>query len=102
MLIFMKNKKSLGHIHCHTPEIKKKLVARLRRIEGQTRALQEMVENDRECVEILSLVSSVSGALRGVWTEILNDHLKGCIRESLEQKDTRALDELADLLKKTL
>ena len=81
--------------------MKKKLVSRLRRIEGQTRALQQMVEKDGECISILRLVSSVSGALRGVWTEVLNDHLKTCIRESHEQKDSRLLDELTDLLKKS-
>lgn len=81
--------------------MKKKLIARLRRIEGQTRALQLMIGNDRECIDILRLVTSVTGALRGVWTEVLNDHLRGCIRESLEHKDTRMLDELTELLKKT-
>ncbi len=86
--------------HCRTQETKDKLIARLRKIEGQTRALQQMIDDDRACVEILRLVNSVSGALRGVWTEVLSDHLKGCIRESLEHKDTRLLDELAELLKK--
>lgn len=81
--------------------MKKKLILRLRRIEGQTRALQQMIENDCGCVEILSLVSSAGGALRGVWTEVLNDHLRGCIRESLEKKDTSLLDELTALLKKS-
>lgn len=89
------------HTHCRTPEMKKKLVARLRRIEGQTRAIQQMIEDDRECIEILRLIASVSGALRGAWTEVLNDHLSGCIRESVAHKDMRRLDELIELLKKT-
>lgn len=87
--------------HCRTDETKKKLVSRLRRIEGQTRALQQMIADDRACIDILRLTNSVTGALHGVWTEVLNDHLKGCIRESLEHKDTHLLDELADLLKKS-
>lgn len=90
-----------GHSHCRTPEMKKKLVSRLRRIEGQTRALQQMIEDDRECVEILRLIASVSGALRGAWTEVLNDHLSSCIRESVANKDMSQLDELIALLKKT-
>lgn len=81
--------------------MKKKLVIRLRKIEGQMRALQQMIEKDRACVDILRLAASISGALRGVWTEVLNDHLRGCIRESLEHKDTRLLDELIELLRKT-
>lgn len=98
---FMKTPPPTRSSHCRSAETKKKLITRLRRIEGQTRALQKMVETDRNCIEILRLVSSVSGALRGVWTEVLNDHLKGCIRESLEKHDTRLLDELAELLKKS-
>lgn len=87
--------------HCRSDETKKKLILRLRRIEGQTRALQQMIADDRACIDILRLTNSVTGALRGVWTEVLNDHLKGCIRESLERKDTHLLDELAELLKKS-
>ncbi|MBP3301852.1 MAG: metal-sensitive transcriptional regulator [Opitutales bacterium] len=87
--------------HCRTDETKRKLIARLRRIEGQTRALQQMIADDRACIDILRLINSVTGALRGVWSEVLNDHLKGCIRESLERKDTHLLNELTDLLKKS-
>ena len=64
-----------SRVRCRTEDTKKKLIARLRRIEGQTRALQQMIAEDRACIDILRLVSSVSGALRGVWTEVLNDHL---------------------------
>lgn len=97
----MKEKEAkISHTHCRTPEMKKKLVLRLRRIDGQLRTLQQWIEDDRECVDILRLSASVSGALRGVWTEVLNDHLRGCIRESLEHKDTRKLDELIELLQK--
>jgi len=97
----MKNKESdPNRTHCRTPEMKRKLILRLRRIDGQLRTLQQWIEDDRACVEILRLSASVSGALRGVWTEVLNDHLRGCIRESLEHKDTRKLDELIELLRK--
>lgn len=101
IILFGKMNALPEHSHCRTQETKDKLVARLRRIEGQTRALQQMISDDRECVEILRLVNSVSGALRGVWTEVLSDHLKGCIRESLEHKDAHLLEELAELLKKS-
>lgn len=96
----MNSQNRTSRVRCRTEDTKKKLIARLRRIEGQTRALQQMIAEDRACIDILRLVSSVSGALRGVWTEVLNDHLRGCIRDSLEHKDTSLLDELADLLKK--
>ena len=97
----MNTSESSSKTHCHTDDVKRKLISRLRRIEGQTRALQQMIADDRDCIDILRLTSSVTGALRGVWTEVLNDHLKGCIRESLEKQDTRLLDELTEFLKKS-
>ena len=98
-MLYMKNK-SHERTHCRTEETKKKLSVRLRRIEGQVRAIEKMIGEDKPCIEILRLISSVSGALRGVWTETLGDHLKGCIRESLEQEDDSLVDELTDYLKK--
>ncbi len=88
------------HSHCRDEETKKKLVARLRRIEGQTRAIEKMIEDDRACIDILRLIASISGALRGIYAEVLSDHLKGCIKESLEQHDDSLVDELAEHLKK--
>ncbi len=86
--------------HCRSAETKTKLIARLRKIEGQTRAIEKMIEDDRACIDILRLIASVSGALRGIWSETLNDHLKGCIRESLEKHDDSLVDELIEHLKK--
>ena len=64
---------------------KKALLDRLRRIEGQTRGLQRMVEEDQYCIDILTQVNSVSAALRAVGMELLDDHVRHCVRESIEQ-----------------
>jgi CsoR family transcriptional regulator, copper-sensing transcriptional repressor len=62
------------------------LLARLRKIEGQVRGLQRMVEDDKYCIDILTQVNSVSAALKAVGVGLLDDHVRHCVRESLEQQ----------------
>jgi len=83
------------------PEIKARNVIRLRRIEGQVRGLQKMIEQDRYCADILTQISSVQEALRGVSRELMRRHLKHCatgaIRSGGEEAD-EMYDELIDLM----
>jgi DNA-binding FrmR family transcriptional regulator len=60
------------------PELKERNLKRLRRIEGQTRGLQRMVEEERYCADILTQISSVHEALRSVGRELFRNHLKHC------------------------
>ncbi|HYU52773.1 MAG TPA: metal-sensitive transcriptional regulator, partial [Gemmatimonadaceae bacterium] len=60
------------------PEVKARNLTRLRRIEGQVRGLQKMVDDDRYCADILTQISSVQEALRGVGKELMRNHLKHC------------------------
>ncbi|MEX2274481.1 MAG: metal-sensitive transcriptional regulator [Actinomycetota bacterium] len=64
---------------------KKALQDRLKRIEGQVRGLQRMVEEDQYCIDVLTQVNSVTAALRGVGMGLLDDHVRHCVRESIEQ-----------------
>jgi len=83
------------------PDVKARNVKRLRRIEGQIRGLQKMVEDDRYCADILTQVSSVHEALRGVGRELMRNHLKHCaagaIRTGGEEAD-RMYDEILELV----
>lgn len=63
---------------------KKDLQDRLRRIEGQVRGLQRMVDEDKYCIDILTQLSSVHAALKAVGMGLLDDHVRHCVRESLE------------------
>jgi DNA-binding FrmR family transcriptional regulator len=65
------------------PAIKKRNLHRLRRIEGQVRGLQGMVESDRYCADILVQMSSVQEALRAVGRELLRNHLRHCVTQAL-------------------
>ncbi|MGZ8584250.1 MAG: metal-sensitive transcriptional regulator [Actinomycetota bacterium] len=63
---------------------KKELQDRLRRVEGQVRGIQRMVEADQYCIDILTQVNSASAALRSVGMGLLDDHVRHCVRESIE------------------
>ena len=83
------------------PEVKSRNLKRLRRIEGQVRGLQKMVVEDRYCADILTQISSVQEALRGVSRELMRNHLKHCatgaIRTGGHQAD-EMYDEIVDLM----
>ena len=56
---------------------------RLRRIEGQVRGLQRMVDDDSYCIDVLTQVSAVTKALQAVAVELLDDHLSHCVADAL-------------------
>ncbi len=64
---------------------KKELQQRLRRIEGQVRGLQRLVDEDTYCIDILTQLNSVTAALKAVGLGLIDDHVRHCVRESLER-----------------
>src|SRR5258705_13308220 len=83
-------------------ELKAANLNRLKRIEGQVRGLQKMVEDDRYCADIITQVASVQEALRGVARNLMKNHLHHCAAKALRsgKKDhTEAMyDELLELI----
>ena len=82
------------------PDIKTRNLTRLRRIEGQVRGLQSMVESDRYCADVLTQISSVHEALRSVGRELMRNHLKHCAAAAIKEGDASAeqmYDELVEL-----
>jgi DNA-binding FrmR family transcriptional regulator len=85
------------------PEIKARNLTRLRRIEGQVRGLQKMVDEDRYCADVLTQISSVHEALRSVARELMRNHLKHCATAAIKAGDESAdamYDELVELMHK--
>ena len=79
---------------------KQKIVARLRRIEGQTRGLQRMVEEEKYCVDILTQIASVQAALEHVSLLLMENHLLHCVSEAVQQGDGEAkVNEMVDILR---
>ncbi len=79
-------------------------LVRLRRIEGQIKGVQKMIEEKRYCIDILTQITSIEGALRSVGENILERHLKGCVNQSFKKgnKDdrTKKINEVIEVLKK--
>jgi len=85
------------------PDAKERNRKRLRRIEGQVRGLQKMVEEDRYCADILTQISSVQEALRSVGRELMRNHLKHCATAAIAAGPDQAgemYDELVELIYK--
>ena len=72
-----------------------KIRARLKRIEGQVRGVQRMVDEEKYCIDILTQLSSIIAATEKVGLMVLRDHIHGCVRDSLSGKDAdERIDEL--------
>jgi CsoR family transcriptional regulator, copper-sensing transcriptional repressor len=82
-------------------DVKDRNRKRLRRIEGQIRGLQKMVDDDRYCADILTQISSVHEALRSVGRELMRNHLKHCAASAIRSSDAEAeemYDELVEMM----
>jgi DNA-binding FrmR family transcriptional regulator len=93
------------HVHGYTAE-KASHLKRLRRIEGQIRGLQRMVEEDKYCIDILTQVSAATKALQSFSLELLDEHLSHCVVEAAqkggpeaEEKVREASDAIARLVR---
>lgn len=79
-------------------------IVRLNRIEGQIRGVKKMIEEKRYCIDILTQLSSIVGAIMSVEENILSRHLKGCVQESFVKgsREDRAqkIEEVIEVLRK--
>ena len=79
-------------------------VISLKRIEGQIRGVQKMIEEKRYCVDILTQLHSIVGAILSVEDKVFKKHLDGCVVHALKGKSeiekARKIDEIMDLVKK--
>ena len=83
-------------------EEKKKLLNRLRRIEGQVRGLQAMVEADAYCNDVLTQSAAVNAAINAFNRELLSEHLRTCVTRDLKNGHEEIVDELAATLQKLM
>ena len=71
---------------------KEDLLKRLRRVEGQIRGLQRLVEEDTYCIDVLTQVSAATRALQSVAVELLDDHLRHCVADAVATDDRDAAE----------
>ena len=81
---------------------RKKLIARLNRIEGQIRGLKNMVESDAYCNDILTQAAAATSALNGFSKEVLSRHMHTCVAQDIRQGNDEVIDELMGTLLKLM
>lgn len=81
-------------------EHKARIQTRLRRIEGQVRGVQRMIDEDTYCVDVLTQLSAIIAAARGVGMLVLEDHIRGCVINAPEDQREDRLDELTEAIER--
>lgn len=81
---------------------KKDLMNRLKRIEGQVRGVENMLENDTYCTDILVQVSAINAALNSFNKRLLESHIKSCVADDIRQGNDDVIEELVDTLGKLM
>lgn len=83
-----------GHGHTHTHQNTKAVLNRLSRAIGHLESIRRMVEDGRDCTEVLIQLSAVKSAINNTGKVILQDHIEHCIVDAVREGDTQALEEL--------
>jgi CsoR family transcriptional regulator, copper-sensing transcriptional repressor len=78
----------------HSDKVKKNLVTRLNRIEGQIRGIKALIEKDTYCDDVITQISATQSALNGVGKLLLEGHLRTCVVERIQEGDEEIIDEL--------
>ncbi|MGI8691266.1 MAG: metal-sensitive transcriptional regulator [Thermomicrobiales bacterium] len=79
------------------------LLTRLRRMEGQVRGVQKMIEEGRYCVDIVTQLQAISAAADKVAQQVLEGHIRGCVSDAIkEQRGDEAITELMTVLSKAI
>jgi len=83
-----------SHGHTHSPEHNKIVLNRMSRIIGHMESTKRMVEDGRDCTEVLVQLSAIESAIKSVSRVIIKEHLNTCIVDAVKEDDYAALDEL--------
>ncbi len=78
----------------HSDKVKKNLIIRLNRIEGQIRGIKALIEKDTYCDDVITQISATQSALNGVGKVLLEGHLRTCVVERIQEGDEEVVDEL--------
>ncbi|MGI6003324.1 MAG: metal-sensing transcriptional repressor [Lachnospiraceae bacterium] len=91
-----------GRTKMRTEKEKRNLLNRLKRVEGQIRGIEGMVEKDAYCPDILIQVSAVTSALNSFNKVLLASHIKSCVVDDIRNGDDETIDELVNVLQKLM
>lgn len=88
------------HHHYHSPEVKKKQLARISKAIGHLQHVKSMIENDEDCADVLMQLSAVRSAVNNLGKDIMNEHLEHCIVHAIEDGDATAVKAFEEAVKK--
>lgn len=91
-----------GKITVRTDQNKKKMINRLRRIEGQVRGLEAMIERDAYCNDILQQSAAVNAAINAFNRELIANHMRHCVARDIREGKDEIIDELVATLQKLM
>ena len=91
-----------GHSHTHTHKETKAVLNRMSKIIGHMESVRTMVENGRDCSEVLIQLAAVKSAISSVSRVILKDHIDHCIVDAVRENDTESIGELKNAIDKFL
>ena len=83
-------------------EERKKFVTRLKKVEGQIRGIEKMVEEDAYCPDILMQVAAATSALNSFSKVLLSCHIKSCVKHDIQNGNDETIDELCELLQRLM
>jgi len=88
----------------HSPAEKKRVLTRVRRIKGQTEALERALEAGSECAAVLQQIAAIRGAINGLMSEVLESHIREELGQAVSSQQTRSasIDEVAALVRSYL
>ena len=82
----------------YSEQVRDSCLRRLKAVEGQVRGLQEMIEDQRPCLEVLTQLAAVQSALRQVSRIVLRNYLENCATQAIRRSDPKAYDEMMDAI----
>ncbi len=88
------------HSHYHDPAEKKRQLNRLAKAIGHLKHVQTMIENDRDCAEVLTQLSAVNAALKNLGKEIINEHMTHCIAHAIAEGNLELVEEFQKAVQK--
>lgn len=91
-----------SHTHSHTHKETKAVLNRMSKIIGHMESVKTMVENGRDCSEVLIQLAAVKSAISSVSRVILKDHIDHCIVDAVKENDTESIEELKNAIDKFL
>jgi len=86
----------------HSDLVKKNLVTRLNRVEGQIRGIKGLIEKDTYCDDVITQIAATQSALNSVAKILLDGHLRNCVADRIQEGDMEVIDEVLTTIQKLM